>query len=63
MTTTESPQPVPDSEEEQPLPAPEGRPAAEWAKRAEEAQEARELGLRLRKGKPVTFRSRRHLAR
>ena len=63
MTTTDSPQPPPESEEANPLPPPDKRPTAEWVEKAEKAQEARALGLKLRKGKPVTFRSRRHLSR
>jgi hypothetical protein len=62
MTTTDSPQPAPENEETEALPPPEARPAVEWAEKAEKAQEARALGLKLRKGKPVTFRSRRHLS-
>lgn len=59
----ESPQPVPASEDESPLPAPEGRPESEWAERAEKAQEARDLGSKLRKGKRVLFPSRRSMNR
>jgi hypothetical protein len=59
MTTTESP--APDSGGE-PEPAPEERPPAEWAQKAEKAREARALGLKLRKGKRLTFSSRRHWA-
>jgi hypothetical protein len=44
------------------LPAPEGRPAAQWAERVQKAQEARTLGLKLRKGKRLVFGSRHHLA-
>ena len=63
MATTESPQPDPESEEAKPaLPPPEGRPAEEWAAKAERAREARALGRRLRKGKRLVFSSRRHLA-
>jgi hypothetical protein len=58
----ESEQPVPGGEETEPaLPAPEGGPAAQWAERAEKAQEARALGLKLRKGKRLVFSSRHHL--
>ena len=59
----ESEQPVLVSEETEPaVPTPEGRPAAQWAERAEKAQEARALGLKLRKGKRLVFSSRHHLA-
>jgi hypothetical protein len=62
MTTTESPQPAQESEQAQPVPPPEGRPAEEWAQKAEIAREARALGLKLRKGKRLTFSRRRHWA-
>jgi hypothetical protein len=52
-------------QDEQPvLPIPQGsRPPEYWAERAEIAQEARALGLKLRRGKRLVFSSRRHLAR
>ncbi len=52
--TKKSPLPVPDTKD--------GRPASQWAKRAETAVEARALGKKLRKGKRILFHSRRHLA-
>ncbi len=48
-----------------PLPVPatskDGRPESEWVKRAQTAVEARTLGKKLRAGKRVLFRNRRHL--
>ena len=55
MKTEES---QPDSAQEPTLPTPEGRPASEWAERAEKAKEAREEGKKLREGKPILFPTR-----
>lgn len=63
MKTKESQQPIPESREKPLLPPPEGRPADQWAEKAEKAQEARALGRRLRKGKRVLFGSRHQLPR
>jgi len=59
----EAGQPVPTGEEDQPALVAPGEPlAAQWAEKAQKAREARALGLRLRKGKRLVFRSRHHLA-
>jgi len=61
MTTEEQPpQPVQeedDVEKQSALPAPEDRPAADWAERADRAREAREMAKKLRKGKRILFPS------
>lgn len=62
MTTTESPEPATEDQQAQPLPPPEGSAAEGWAQKAQIAREARALGLKLRKGKRLTFSSRRHWA-
>jgi hypothetical protein len=62
MTSTEAQQPVPDRKRRV-LPVPEGRPAAEWEERAERAREARELGKKLREGKPILFPARHEMPR
>jgi hypothetical protein len=60
MKRTEARQPAPDRER-QILPVPKGRPAAEWEERAERAREARELGKKLREGKPILFPARHEM--
>jgi hypothetical protein len=61
MKTGECPPPVAESDRKPILPVPAGRPASEWAQKAEKAREARALGQQLRQGKPVLFPSRRSL--